>query len=220
MPTRTLRHRFRTLALEGTFLAIMGAAALTPLTSRAAVISQTIDFDSIQPFGTFTNGQFTLGGWNIPFPVNGIDAIDRFYVEFTSTDEDYLAQLGPLGGVPWVEFSYRDDADARLAFASMGLNAHTVSFGAENPGHFAAFKSLLADGALVVTLGGYESFPDHIDDFTFAGLSQLTVSFELPDGTDPGPGGTIPEPSVAWLAMMGVAAATTVRRRSATVVHA
>lgn len=219
MPLASIARRVRPLLQDAVILASLCVALLAPSASRAAVISQTISFDSIAPFGSFTNGTFTPGGWSSAFPVNNIDGVERFWVSFASTDADYLAQLGPLGGVPWIEFGYLDDTMTRHAFASMGLNADTVSFGIENPAHFALFKSLLADGELTVAPGGYESFPDHSDDFSFGGLSTLTLSFEMPDivvggGPDDLPGGTIPEPNGAALLLVAMAAAAATRRRS------
>ncbi|NRF68890.1 PEP-CTERM sorting domain-containing protein [Aquincola sp. S2] len=212
---RSFRERYlRPLLIDAVWFAGLCAALLVPSAGRAAMISQTISFESIDPFGSFTDGSFTTGGWSSAFPVNNIAGVERFYVTFNSTDAAYLAQQGPLGGVPWIEFGYRDDSSARHAFASMGLFNHTVSFGAENPGHFALLKTLLADGELVVAPGGYENFADHTDNFSFGPTSTLTLSFELPGGGGSTvPGNHVPEPATAALvlAALGVAAAS--RRR-------
>jgi len=212
----------RALLVDVALLAGICGALLAPSASRAAIISQSISFDSIAPFGSFSQGSFTTGGWSSAFPINNIASVERFWVSFTSTDADYLAQLGPLGGVPWIEFGYVDDTAQRHAFASMGIGHDTVSFGAENPGHFAAILALLADGDLTVAPGGYERFADHSDDFTFGGSSTLTLWFELPEGSSGGgspsdvpnnPPGTVPEPGALALVLLALGAAALVAAR-------
>lgn len=210
-----IKRTLRPLLLDAAVLAGICGALLLPSASRAATISQTINFETIAPFGTYTDGTFVTGGWNMAFPVNNIANVERFWFEFSSTDPDYLDQLGPLGGNPWIEFGYRDDASTYHAFASMGLFNDTVSFGEENPAHFAMLKTLLADGELVIALGGYENFPgSHTDSFTFGPMSTMTLSFEMPDGggssTVPG---TVPEPATYALALVAMAAATAASRR-------
>lgn len=213
----------RALLVDVALLAGVCSALLAPSASRAAVISQSITFDSIKPFGTFSTGTFTTGGWSAAFPVNNIASVERFWVSFSSTDAAYLAQQGPLGGVPWIEFGYLDDSLQRHAFASMGLGYDTVSFGAENPGHFAAILALLADGELTVAPGGYEGFADHSDDFTFGRTSTLTLWFELPEGSDGGgstpgdvpgiPTSNVPEPGALALVLLALGAAALVASR-------
>ena len=217
---RSFFHRhIRPYLMDAAVAAGLCVVVLAPTASRAAMISQTISFDSIAPFGSFTDGSFTTGGWSSAFPINNIGSVERFYLSFSSTDTRYLAQQGPLGGVPWIEFGYRDDSNARHAFASMGIGADQVSFGIENPADFGLLKQLLADGELVVAPGGYESFPDHSDNFVFGGLSSLTLSFELPDGSGPGstvPGGNVPEPTSVALVLAALAGVAATRRAQST----
>lgn len=212
---RSLLQRLRPLLLDAALLVGLSAAMLLPAASRAAMISQTITFNSIAPFGSFTDGTFTTSGWSSAFPINNIGSVDRFYLSFSSTDAAYLAQQGPLGGVPWIEFGYRDDSNARHAYASMGPGAEQLSFGIENPADFNLLKQLLADGELVVAPGGYERFADHTDDFSFGRSSTLTLSFELPDGDGGVPTGNVPEPTTALLVLAALAAAAAARRRRA-----
>ena len=208
------RH-IRPYLMDAALLAGLSVVLLAPTASHAAMISQTISFDSIAPFGTFTNGSFTPGGWSSAFPINNIGSVDRFYLSFSSTDAAYVAQQGPLGGVPWIEFGYRDDVNARHAYASMGPGAEQLSFGIENPADFNLLKQLLADGELVVAPGGYERFADHSDDFTFGRSSTLTLSFELPDDDGSVPTNNVPEPTSALLVLAALAAAAAARQRRA-----
>ncbi len=186
-------------------LALTGGAGTAP----ALTLTQTIPFDSIAPFGTFTTGDFVTSGWNQPFVFTDPSEITEIRVAFASEDSDWLDQMGPLGGEPRVEIGFLDDAMNRFAVASVSLGSPSFVLGNAQEPWFSAVRSLIVDGAITASLGGFEYFPDHSESFAFTGPSWLTLEI---DGsvTDP-----VPEPAGVALLGLGLVAvgAYTERRR-------
>jgi hypothetical protein len=57
-----LFYRVRPLLVDAACAIGIGAAVLATTAGHSAVTSQAIDVAAIAPFGTFTDGTFTLGG--------------------------------------------------------------------------------------------------------------------------------------------------------------
>lgn len=190
-------------------LFLLASACLSCLLpARAGVVSQTVQFDNIAPFGTFSSASFTAAGWTTPFPFANLASVQRFYFVFGSNDARYQAHIGPDGGIPSVEIGYLDDASQRTAMASVSYyNEDSLTVGDEVPGDFANLKALLADGEMSVSLGGYENHladPNdlqsslYISDFTF-GSSWLTLYFVT--DAQIGDPAQVPEPASLALAL-------------------
>lgn len=195
---------------------------LAALPARAGLVSQTIQFDGIAPFGSFSSASFTAAGWSAPFPFANLGNVQRFYFVFGSSDARYQAHVGPDGGIPSVEIAYLDNANQRSAMASVSYyNEDSLTIGDENPGYFADLKALLADGEVSVSLGGYENHladPNDLESslynsaFTF-GPSWLTLYFVT--DVQPGDPGQIPEPASLALALAALGLMGAARRSQA-----
>jgi hypothetical protein len=207
--------RFLSASKLATGLSLCAALAAAS-SAQAGVVTQTIHFDGIAPFGSFTTGTFKLDGWNTAFPIGDIASVQRFYFVFASSDHDYQAHVGPNGGVPSVEIAYLDDANARHAMASVSYyNEASLTVGNENPGYFADLKTLLDDGVLNVSLGGFENHladpndpgsSTHTSDFAFGPDSSLTLYFETDAAAQ------VPEPAGTALALTALGAMALVSR--------
>jgi hypothetical protein len=192
-------------------IAACGTLLLAAVASHADVtVSQTITFDSIAPFGVYTDGTFVTNGWNAAFPFTAFDQINTAKFSFASTNADYNAGIGPQGGVPSVEINVVDDSNARVGIAS--VNAANPDIFLNSPAQdpiYTLVRTLVADGELTVRLGGFESFFDHSESFTFGPTSTLTLTLT---GT-PGTPGRVPEPgSMALLGSVGFAGLVALRR--------
>lgn len=89
--------------------------------------------------------------------------------------------------------------------ASVSLASPSFVLGPAQDPYFSSIRSLVLDGAITASLGGFEDFGSYTDEFTFTGPSRLTMEI---DGTAP-----VPEPTSLALLGLGIAAAGIVARR-------
>jgi len=185
-----------------TLAATIGSAA------HAASFSQTIIFDTISPFGVFSQGQFVAGGWSQPLPFTQESQIHEIRVHFASEDPDWLDGVGPLGGEPRVEVGFLDDVPSRFAVASVDLAHPNIILGPAQDPVFSKVRSLVFDGDITASLGGFENFPGYTDAFTFQGQSSLTLEIE-----GDVPSAPVPEPASVLLFGVGLGGAALAARR-------
>jgi hypothetical protein len=188
--------------------------AVLALPSAGATLSQSVAFPSIQPFGVFTTGDVLAANWSAPFPVLMPSDIEEIRITFTSSDDLWLSGSGPNGGVPSVEIGFLDQAMNRAAIASVNKDSGTIFLGnAQNP-LTDLLRQVLADGAFTASLGGFESFPQFSNAYTFGPLSNLRIEIDYRQQNGGGtPGGEVPEPSTWVLIGSGLLAAAFARRR-------
>lgn len=213
------------------------AVAFASSVSFAAVsITQTISFDSIAPFGTYTQGQFVAGGWTlggnpVAFPFHNAADIETIDVEFASTDRYYVNEVGPAypgqpagthpdGGVPHVEFNVLNpDRVGVVSFTKANADATLFEYG-DDQDRFGITTRLLADtanaganpGNLGVKLGGFVNWLDDVTNNSAAtGDFTFGPSSTLTITVNGTPSGITPEPTS--LAALGLAGAVLRRRR-------
>lgn len=191
-------------------LASAAAAATLIGSAHAATFTQTIEFDSIAPFGVFTTGDFVTSGWNQAWGFTQESQINEIRVHFESEDSDWIDGVGPLGGETWVEVGFIDDVPSRFAIASVDYDHPNIILGPAQDPWFSHLRSALVDGAVTASLGGFESFPGYTDAFTFTGKSYLTLEVDGTPGAAP-----VPEPASFALLGLGLAAAGWARSRKA-----
>ena len=178
-----------------TRLAGIGASIALFLASTAAgavIISQTVSFPTIAPFGTFTLGNVLAGGWSAnPFPIGNVSQINSIAFAFSTTDGDFVTNGGPTGGNPGVELGVLDDSSARIGLFSVnpGALTGTLTPGAVDPQmRFQNVAPLLLDGAVVLSLGAFEDLGGSSADMTLDQPSQLTITLDISPAAAPLPG--------------------------------
>lgn len=171
-------------------LARLLAASAVVLSASAAMaaitVTQSISFDTIAPFGTYTDHALVAGGWSlggnpVAFPFANPDDIETVRISFDSTDPFYQAQTGPtpppggqpantypLGGVPKVEVNFLRPDRVGIVSLSKDDPAATLFEYGDPQNRFRITTELLSDfanggatpGHLGVRLGGFVSFYD------------------------------------------------------------
>lgn len=210
------------------------AVAFASSVSLAAVsVTQTISFDSIAPFGTYTEGEFVASGWTlggnpIAFPFAKASDIETIEVEFASNDRYYLAEVGPAypgqpagthpnGGIPSVEFNVLNpDRVGVVSFNKANADATLFEYG-DAQDRFGITTRLLADqansganpGNLGVKLGGFVNW---LDDVTNNSAATGDFTFGGTSTLTITVNGT-PTPEPASLAALGLASTMLRRRR-------
>src|SRR5690349_15566225 len=107
---------------------VFAIAAVASSALAETTVTQSVSFDSILPFGTYTDNLLVKTGWTqggkqIQFPFTAPDQITSIKMEFDSTDRFYQAEEGPTpppggtpanaypaGGVPKVEINVLNPA--------------------------------------------------------------------------------------------------------------
>jgi MYXO-CTERM domain-containing protein len=222
------------------FARLVAASALVLASSSASaavLVTQSVSFSSIAPFGTYTDGQAVAGGWRhngnpVAFPFTNPLDIESVHLYFESTDAHYQAQSGPTpppggqpantypqGGVPWVEVNFLDPQ--RVGIVSLGKNsAGATLFEYGDPqDRFRITTELLADvanggvnaGHLGLRMGGYVAFYDSV---THQNVSTDDFTFGGESTlTITVIGNASPTPEPAGLAALSLAGAILRRRR-------
>lgn len=219
------------------FARLIAACAVAVASGSAmavTVVKQTISFDTIAPFGTYTQGQFVKSGWTdgvnpVAFPFSNPNQITNILVEFKSTDANYQTQTGttaagqpanthPFGGLPCVGFNVLNpNRVGVVSFTKSNDHANLFEYG-DPQDRFGITVDLLTDAAnsganpgnLGVKLGGFVSYIDNttnnpVSSGDFTFASSSTLTLTLT-----GTGGITPEPTS--LALVG-GALTLVRRK-------
>lgn len=166
----------------------------SPSQGRAVSVTQTIEFQEIRGFLTFTDGTFASPAWNTtPFPFTSVDEIIEIIFDFSSTDPGFFVGVGPTGRDSGVEIGVIDDSGVRIGLSSVSVLVpdFTLFDTQLDPRRsFDLVAVLLLDGELTVSLGAFESDDIMSLPFTLGESSSLTLTVV---------GILIPEPSTVLL---------------------
>jgi hypothetical protein len=187
---------WKCLAVAG----LIAAPLSLPLDAAAGPVSvsQSVNLTSIGPFGSgFTPAAFLAGGWSALFPFTSAAQIDSVVWSFSSNvpgfSDSTTWPTSPEPATPGVELGVLDDSSVRTAFVSFVPTSPSYDMGT-SPVAEALVKFLVADGAIVASLGAFYNYPvlAFSDGTTFDGLSTLTLTLTgtVPDRTLPEPGTT------------------------------
>lgn len=216
-------------------IAASAVAFASASTFAAISVSQAINFNTIAPFGTYTDGQVVAGGWKlggnpVAFPFAKSSDIATVEIRFDSTDAFYQAGAGPTpppggqpgnthpdGGVPMVEVNFLNPN--RVGIVSLTkTNPDATLFETVDPqNRFHITRDLLVDavnaganpGNLGVRLGGFVSF---YNNNTNQAVSTDSFTFSGSSTFTVIVTGT-PTPEPTSLAAVGIAGAVLRRRR-------
>ncbi len=212
-----------------------GAVASVSTSALAAItVTQSIDFASIAPFGTYTDSQVVAGGWKlggnpVAFPFANPTDIESVLISFASTDRYYQDEFGPTppggqpgnthpdGGVPMVEVNFLNPARVGIVSLTKTSDHATLFEAPDAQNRFHITRELLADvaggganpGNLGVRLGGFVSFYDNI---TNQPVSTDSFTFGPTSTFTVSVTGT-PTPEPTSLATIGLVSVVLLRRR-------
>lgn len=217
-------------------LVAASAVLLASSVALAAVsVTQSITFNSIAPFGTYTDNQVVAGGWTlnnapVAFPFANPDDIETVKIRFDSTDTYYQAEVGPTpplggqpnnsypnGGIPKVEVNFLKPERVGIVSLSKANPEATLFEYGDPQNRFRITTELLSDfagsganpGNLGVRLGGFVSFYDNV---TNQAVSSDDFTFAGVSTFTVTVTGT-PTPEPTSLATLGLASVVLRRRR-------
>lgn len=182
--------------------------AVAPAAAAPITVSQLVQLNQVQPFGTFTNVTLTPGAWTgNPFPFTLASEITQIKITFDSTDSRYVNNVGPSGGTTWTAVYAINDALSMAPIASVDHGSPTIFLTAVQGSFFTTVRDLLLDGQISFALGAYESVPGHTNALTLNGPSTFRVEVT---GDAPLPA---PEPTSLVLLATGLLPLRLARRR-------
>ena len=197
------------------FTALLGLAIALPAAAVPVTVTQTLDFQSVQPFGTFSGGTYTAPAWAPAFPFTNASQITGIKFTFSTDDEDFtnpaLFPTNDGGGIPGLEIGVmREDGPGRLALASINAAAPDLALNLGLPDS-QSVRGWLLDGSLSVSIGAFTNFASagYSTDLTLNAPSRLllTITGDVPQ--------RVPEPGPLALLAAAVLAGFGVSKRSA-----
>jgi hypothetical protein len=190
------------------------------MASPAAVVSveQSLTFQNVAAFGTFSQGSYVAGGWSAAYPFTNAAQITGISFLFSTTDADFNdSALFPAqdgGGVPSLEIGVlREDGPGRMALASVNAAAPGFSLNLSLADALLV-RDWLVDGAMIGSIGAFTNFGNAAVPYSEAlfldapSTLLVTVTGEVPDRN------SVPEPGSLALAGFALAALAGRHRRA------
>jgi hypothetical protein len=174
-------------------------------------VSQTLQFSTIQPFGTFTStATGPASNWSPVWPFTSSSQITSVVLTFSSTDPDFNdGKLFPPdngGGTPGVELGYIDESTSqRVGIASVTAVSPSATITAVTGSLFSGLVSSLLDSSAVFSLGAFVNYGNVASPFSTPmtldapSTLQVVVNGTVPDTA-------VPEPGTLLLAGLALAA--------------
>ena len=199
------------MALTGLWIS---AVAVAPAGAVPITVTQERTFNFVSGWTSPLTGNFTSTGWTLnPFPFTQLSQITRIVLTFDSTDPAYVSGIGPGGGNLWVALGVLNDSFQKVDIASVSHANPSVTLTASSGQFFTTVRALLLDGAMGVTMGGYEYAPGWLGvrNYTLSATSTFRIQVS---GDAPPPPPPVPEPATLLLVGAGLLGVTCRLRRA------